>query len=291
MKEINTNPEETINYDLHSHTHWSDGELSPTALVQRAHAQGVDYLAITDHDTLAGLSEAQQAAADLPLRVINGVEITCAWQAYEIHILGLNVATDNAVLTELLAEQQERRYARFETMLDKLTAAGVPIRDHLPEVTGMPTRKHIADALVAMGQIRQFGDAFQRYIGAGQFAYTKANWCAISEAVAAIHAAGGMAVLAHPHAYQLSNKWLRRLLTDAQSDGLDGLEVAVGQQSPGQREALAGFADDFTLLASAGSDFHGPRPWRELGRNLTLPASCQPVWSAWTPQNLMMDHV
>lgn len=270
-------------YDLHCHTTCSDGALSPADLVQRATQYGVDYLAITDHDSIDSWRPAQQAVADhqLPLQLICGVEITCRWHQHEIHLLGLNIDPDNAVLQSLLAAQQQLRRDRFAGMLDKLLAAGIDIRPELGTIDGMPTRKHIADALLAKGVIKDFGEAFKRYIGAGQFAYVKADWCDLATAIAAVKAAGGNAVLAHPHAYQLSNKWLRRLLEEAQAEGMDGLEVAVGQQPLGQRSALAEFAADYQLYASVGSDFHAPKPWRELGKNLCLPESCVPIWSLW----------
>lgn len=270
-------------YDLHCHTNCSDGALSPAELVQRAVHQGVDYLAITDHDSTDSWSLATQAATNEqhPLELICGVEITCRWQQHEIHLLGLNINPDHSAIQSLLHAQQQLRRDRFQGMLDKLAAAGIDIAAELGTITGMPTRKHIADALLAKGVIKDFADAFKRYVGAGQFAYVKADWCDLATAITAVKAAGGNAVLAHPHAYQLSNKWLRRLLEEAKADGMDGLEVAVGQQPQGQRSALAEFAADYNLYASAGSDFHAPKRWRELGKNLCLPESCVPIWSLW----------
>ena len=275
----------TTLYDLHCHSHFSDGELSPADLVERAVAKGVTHLALTDHDTVAGLEVAcaHISAQQLPLELINGVEITCQWQGFEIHIVGLNFAADHPALVELLTEQQRLRRQRYEQMLAKLHKAGLEVAPPLAAELTMPTRKHLAEALVEQGFVKDFESAFQRFLGKGQQAYVRTEWVSIEQAIAALQAAGGCAVLAHPHAYRLSNKWLRRLLTEAKSWGLDGVEVAISQQRPGDRLALATMAKDIGLKASVGSDFHSPRTWRDLGKNLCLPPALVPIWQQWTP--------
>ncbi|RUO60549.1 PHP domain-containing protein [Pseudidiomarina insulisalsae] len=270
-------------YDLHCHSHFSDGELAPEALVLRAAAVGVSHLAITDHDTVAGIGNARQAIEEhqLALTLIAGVEITCAWQGFEIHLVGLNMDPEHPALVALLAHQQQMRQQRYEQMLAKLHKAGIEVEPPLAADLTMPTRKHLAQALLDQGWVKDIDTAFRRYLGKGQQAYVATAWSSLEAAIAAVHAAGGSAVLAHPHAYQMSNKWLRRLFTDCKSWGLDGVEVAISQQSPGQRLALATMAKDIGLAASAGSDFHGPRPWRELGKNLCLPPDTVPIWRSW----------
>ncbi|CAB0150398.1 5'-3' exoribonuclease [Pseudidiomarina piscicola] len=270
-------------YDLHCHSHFSDGELAPEELVQRAAAHGVTHLALTDHDTVAGLADAEAAITthELDIELINGVEITCSWQNFEIHLVGLNVDPHHPALLELLASQQQLRHERYQYMLSKLHKAGIEVTPPLSADLTMPTRKHLAEALVEQGWVKDFDSAFKRYLGKGQQAYCATEWCDFAQAIDAVHAAGGSAVLAHPHAYQLSNKWLRKLLREAKSDGLDGVEVAISQQSPGQRLALATMAKELGLAASVGSDFHGPRPWRELGKNLCLPPDTVPIWQNW----------
>lgn len=274
-------------YDLHCHTTLSDGGLTPSELVRRAHAKGVDVLAITDHDSMAAIAEAKTviAADALPLQLINGVEITCRWQQHEIHLLGLNIDANHPALLDLLARQQQKRQQRFAEMLAKLANAGIDVSAECARIKGMPTRKHIADAMLKQGVIKSFDAAFRRFLGKGQFAYVQADWCPLEDAIEVVNAAGGDAVIAHPHAYQLSNKWLRKLIVEAKAAGLAGVEVAIGQQAPGDRAALAGFAKDYDLCASAGSDFHAPKPWRELGKNLCLPEGCVPIWSKWQQQN------
>lgn len=272
-------------YDLHCHSNHSDGQLSVEALLERAVERGVDVLAITDHDTLSG----SRAAADylqqhpLPLQLISGVEISCSWHAFEIHLVALNVDTEDASLNSLLQQQQQARESRFNRMLEKLTQRAVMLTRQECRISGMPTRKHVADAMVEKGIVEHPQQAFDRYIGKGNSAYVKAEWCDIETAINAIHTAGGCAVLAHPHAYKLSNKWLRKLCQEAKAWGLDGIEVSISQQPEGHRRALAEFANDYDLKASQGSDFHHPHGWRDLGKNLCLPAECVPIWSAWSP--------
>jgi len=271
-------------YDLHCHSHYSDGELAPAELVARAAAHGVTHLALTDHDTTAGITAAEQAIAaqELPLHLIPGVEITCRWEAFEIHLVGLNVEITHPALVNLLEQQQTMRQQRYEAMLAKLHKAGIDVTPPLAAELTMPTRKHLADALVEQGWVKDIESAFRRYLGKGQQAYIATDWCSLADAARAVQAAGGKAVIAHPHAYQLSNKWLRRLLRDSKESGVDGVEVAISQQRPGDRLALATMARDIGLAASAGSDFHGPRPWRELGKNLCLPPDTVPIWETWT---------
>lgn len=272
-------------YDLHCHTNHSDGQLSVEQLLLRAVERGVDVLAITDHDTLSGSRVATEYLQRnvLPLQLVTGVEISCSWHAFEIHVVALNVDLDNASLNDLLQQQQQAREQRFAQMLDKLTKRAVMLSREECRITGMPTRKHLADAMVEKGIVEHPQQAFDRYIGKGNSAYVKAQWCDVETAIAAIHAAGGSAVLAHPHAYKLSNKWLRKLCQEAKAWGLDGIEVSISQQPEGHRKALAEFAADYDLKASQGSDFHHPNGWRDLGKNLCLPEHCVPIWSAWSP--------
>ena len=268
-------------YDLHCHSVYSDGVLTPQQLVYRAVERELNYLAITDHDSIAGFAEAEQVIrSEQPqLRLITGVELTCQWQGFEIHLVGLNFDPSSLELQQLLALQQQRRRERFAAMLAKLKHIGFVLElDAMLESATMPTRKHIADALVESGQVSSFDGVFRRYLGKGQQAYIKPEWCDLETAISAVQRAGGKTAIAHPHAYKFSNKWLRRLFSEAKEFGLDAIEVALSQQAPGQRDALAGFAKDLELACSVGSDFHAPRPWRDLGKNLCLPAGCMPIW-------------
>lgn len=278
--------------DLHCHSTASDGQLTPGELVQRAHTMQIDYLALTDHDTIAGLCEARATAATLPAKsapvILNGVEISCRWQGFEIHILGWQFDPEHPAMRSLLDAQMQKRAERAGQIEDKLVQAGVS-DDVLTPVRQNPgrnlTRKHFADALLAAGVVDSIDNAFRRYLGRGQCAYVQPQWCSIEDAVNAIQEAGGSAALAHPLAYQLSTKWLKRLLHAFCDAGGDALEVVSCQQAPHQRAQLAQLAKDFKLQSSVGSDFHAPSAWRELGRNLGLPEGSDPVWDHWTLAN------
>ncbi|OOE33390.1 phosphatase [Salinivibrio kushneri] len=273
--------------DLHSHTTASDGRLSPKDLVQRAVERRVGVLAITDHDTTAGLVEAQ-AEIDhqrLPLTLVNGIEISTLWQNFDIHIVGLNVDPQHPALTALIAEQAERRQQRAELIAERLershyTGALAGARELAGDAP--LTRAHFARWLVEQGHAKTMQACFKRFLTRGNTGYAPPNWCSIADAVAAIHEAGGQAVLAHPGRYKLKAKWLKRLLTAFSEANGDAIEVALPQQSQQERRLLADYARDYGLLASLGSDFHYPSPWTELGRNLWLPKDSQPVWHDWT---------
>lgn len=281
--------------DIHCHSTASDGSLSPEELVQRAHNLQVNVLALTDHDTLAGIVPAKQAAEGLqggvPLSIVSGIELSCRWHSFEIHILGWHFDPEHPQLVNLVAQQTAARRERAAHILQRLDARGVKA-EHLQGVwvqqqdpNKLVTRKHIADALLAGGYVKNLDEAFARYLGKGQSAYVQPAWCTIEQAVDAIQAAGGEAGIAHPLAYAMSSKWLKRLVTDFKLAGGHAIEVSSGQQAPQQRAQLAQLANDFELMASAGSDFHSPGRWRELGHNLKLPPQARPVWQHWSEVN------
>ncbi|MBU2871565.1 PHP domain-containing protein [Colwellia sp. E2M01] len=276
--------------DLHSHTNCSDGTLSPQTLIDRAVNFQLNVLAITDHDTVAGLDIAQKHIEEknIPLKLISGIEISTAWQGFEIHIVGLNIDKNNSALTALIAQQQQAREDRARTMGEKLAKCGFPtIYEDAKEMAGEGsiTRAHFAKVLHQQGHVSTMQQAFDKYIGKkgskGQRAYVKPNWCSIEEAVDVIHQAGGSAVMAHPIRYDLSAKWLRRLIVDFKEANGDGLEVVLPQMNPEQRKKMLGYCNEYDLHASMGSDFHYPNRWSDLGRNLTMPVGATPVWAQW----------
>ncbi|MEI7370226.1 PHP domain-containing protein [Pectobacterium brasiliense] len=270
-------------YDLHSHTTASDGLLTPTALVSRAVDMRVSVLAITDHDTTAGLDEAQDAIAQqgLPLRLIPGVEISTLWENHEIHIVGLGMDSAHPALTRLLQQQAECRQSRAEQIAARLEKNRIP--DALAGAQrlatgGQITRAHFARYLIELGIAANMNQVFKKYLAKGKIGYVPPQWCTIPQAIEAIHQSGGVSVLAHPGRYDLTAKWLKRLLaTFAESGGI-AMEVAQCQQAPDERTQLGRYARDFNLMASQGSDFHLPCAWIELGRKLWLPADVEPVW-------------
>lgn len=276
--------------DLHSHTHCSDGSLSPQTLIDRAVNYQIAVLAITDHDTVDGFNIAQAyiSEKDIPIKLITGIEISTAWQGFEIHIVGLNIDVKNTAIQQLIAKQQQAREQRAITIGEKLAKCGFPDAYHDAKSLageGSITRAHFAKVLYQQGHVGTMQKAFDQYLGKKgrntQKAYVKPTWCSIEEAVVAIHAAGGSAVMAHPIRYDLSAKWLRRLIVHFKENEGDALEVVLPQMNPQQRQIMLNYCLEYDLHASMGSDFHHPNKWSDLGRNLTLPDNAKPVWALW----------
>ena len=271
-----------MNIDLHSHSNCSDGTLRPAELVARAAAAGIDVLALTDHDTVAGLEEAQHGASIHGLQLVPGAEISASWRAQSIHVLGLWIDPAGAELRAALAAQGERRGARMRKMCARLGKLGLPGAELLAAVElcpGVPTRTHLASALVAGGHVARTDEAFKKYLGAGKSANVAAEWPALDVVVGWIRAAGGVAVLAHPARYSLSAGARRRLLSDFAAAGGTALEVVSGGNGAEHVDALTVLAVKYGFMGSVGSDFHDPQlTWNPLGRSLKLPDCVTPVW-------------
>lgn len=268
--------------DLHCHSTASDGRLSPSELLARAAAQEVEVLALTDHDTVAGLAEARQAAELHGIRLVDGVEISALWEHKEIHVVGLNIDPLHDGLGLLLEAQQQRREARARLMAERLEKARFPgAYDGARAIAGDApiTRTHMAQWLLEQGAADSMGKVFQKFLSRGNTGYAPPDWCSLGEAVSVIQQAGGVAVLAHPTRYDLSNKWVKKMLAAFAEAGGDAMEVSMAQQSPQERANLGQWSKDFNLAASVGSDFHFPSHWRELGRQLWLPKEATPVWA------------
>ncbi|EPP6250546.1 RNase RNM [Cronobacter sakazakii] len=282
-------PELAIIYDLHSHTTASDGLLTPEQLVHRAVDMGIHTLAITDHDTTAGLPAAHEeiARAGLALRLIDGVEISTLWENHEIHIVGLGIDITHPEMVAFLDGQAQRRTRRAEMIAERLEKARIPgALEGAKRLAdgGVVTRGHFARFLIEDGRATNMANVFKHYLARGKTGYVPPQWCTIEQAIDVIHHSGGQAVIAHPGRYQLSAKWLKRLLNQFAAAGGDAMEVAQCQQAPNERNQLASYAGQFGLLASQGSDFHQPCPWIELGRRLRLPDGLTPVWHRWPPE-------
>lgn len=270
-------------YDLHSHSTASDGLLSPRELVARAKQFGVDVLALTDHDTVAGLSEAKAAADALAIALLNGVEISATWNRRTVHIVGLGIDTHNAVLLAGLDQLQAKRRERAAEMGRRLEAAGFPNAFAGAQRYGdghNVTRTHFARYLMECGAAPSVADVFHSYLRAGKPGYVKTEWVPLAEAVKWIHNAGGQAVVAHPGRYDFTGSMLRAFLTDFVDCGGDGIEVVYSGCSPDMLRNNANYARQFRLRASVGSDFHDPTvPWVELGRLAQLPTDLPPIWN------------
>ncbi|WP_421203487.1 RNase RNM [Aeromonas enteropelogenes] len=272
-----------MRFDLHCHTTASDGVLSPADLVRRAAEKEVAVLAVTDHDTLAGLDEVRQtiAAEQLPLRLVSGVEISTGWEHHEIHIVALGVDEKNVALTDFLVGQQARREARAQEIGRRLEKCLIPgTYEEAKQLAGdaAVTRAHFARVLVAREVADNMQKVFKKYLSRGNKGYVPAEWPEMGEAISAIHGAGGLAVLAHPSRYDLTAKWIKRLLVAFKAAGGDAMEVSLPQQSPQERANLGQWAKEHDLYISVGSDFHFPSNWTELGRHLWLPKEGTPLW-------------
>ncbi|OJF70770.1 phosphatase [Alteromonas sp. V450] len=272
--------------DLHSHTKFSDGHLTPEELILRAHTMQVDALAVTDHDTVAGLEEAHatQSKQKRALTIIDGVEISTTWHSFDIHIVGLNVDRHCPTFLERLQGQSKTREARAEKIADKLEKCGfegVLARAKALAGVGQVTRAHFARVLVNNYGVSSMDAAFKKYLGKGKRAAVKAEWPSIETAIEWIHDAGGQAVLAHPAHYDMTAKWLRRLVVLFEQAGGDAIETAFPGINKTKQELINELAQTHQLLASAGSDFHFPSRWTELGKNLGISSKLTPIWHDW----------
>ncbi|GJH42507.1 RNase RNM [Pasteurella canis] len=267
-------------YDLHCHSTASDGVLSPTDVVNRAAQKGVNVLALTDHDTVSGISEAKKAACQQGITFINGVEISTLWENRAIHIVGLGFDETSEKLTALLTQQAVLRHQRAIEIGEKLAKVGVEnaFEEAKKLATGEVTRAHYARLLVQLGKVANENQAFKKYLSQGKSCYVKSQWCDIPTAIDIIHQSGGLAVLAHPLRYTMTTKWLKKLIADFKLWGGDALEVAGCGQTKEQRLLLARWAKENKLLSSVGSDFHFSCGWIELGKSLQLPDDCLPIW-------------
>ncbi|MCQ1060241.1 RNase RNM [Photobacterium sp. DNB23_23_1] len=282
-------------FDLHSHTTASDGRLSPEELVSRAVERRVDVLAITDHDTVAGLAAAEQAieAKKLPLTLIKGIEISTLWQNFDIHIVGLNIDPEHPVMVRLIEEQFQRRAERAVMMGERLEKNRMPgaLEGAKAIANGATlTRSHFAQWIVEQGYAKTMQAVFKKFLTRNNPGYVPPNWCSMAEAVEAIHQAGGQAVLAHPGRYNMTAKWQKRMLSAFVEAKGDAMEVSQPQQSPQERRLLGDYSMDYKLLASQGSDFHYASPWTELGRNLWLPKGVTEVWQDWSVEKKRIDE-
>ncbi len=266
-------------YDLHSHSNNSDGLLSASELVQRADSKGVNFLALTDHDSVQGIDEAKVAAKALNVSIIPGVEISARWRDYEIHIVGLNIDPQNPTLTKGLEKQQLARQSRFADMVAKLAAAGIEGTEEI--VTSYANGEHVGRPTVAKFLVDkgycEYKDVYAHLNRGGKFHCTP-NWEYLCGVINWIHKAGGIAVIAHPDAYGFSPPAFKGILREFKEAGGQAIEVCYGACSKAAISRCAHYARENDLYGSAGSDFHRPAPGIELGRLKKIPRSVKPVW-------------
>lgn len=273
-------------YDLHAHTTCSDGTLTPAELVARAHANGVGALAITDHDVTDGLSEGAVAAERVGMRLVPGVEISVSWQRQTLHVVGLCIDPTFEPLQQGLGRLRAFRVWRAEEIGRRLRKKNIEgAYGHAREMAGgaVIARTHFARFLVAHGYVSTMGQAFQQYLGRGRVGHVPGQWAPLSEAIAWIRGAGGVPVMAHPARYGLTFAKLRRLLQEFKESGGGAIEMAAGTNRD-EAANTARLAVELELLASSGSDYHGPeKAWMDLGRLPPLPAEVEPVWNSFAP--------
>jgi predicted metal-dependent phosphoesterase TrpH len=267
--------------DFHTHSHFSDGVLSPAALVERAKSRGVGTLALTDHDTTAGLDEARIACEGVGIRFVPGVELSAVWRGQTIHIVGLEVDATNAGLDAHMTGVLARRRARIAEIGERLERkARLPGRELAKQVASghSPTRLNLARVLVEHGHAKDTQDAFDRWLNRDRPGHVPAEWPDFAVAMTALRDSGALPVLAHPHRYKLSAGALRNLVAEFQAQGGVALEASMAGMSMGDADRIAGLCRRFNLRASMGSDFHDPAvPWNPLGRWLKLAAGLEPV--------------
>lgn len=240
--------------DLHSHSTASDGALPPRGVIEEAHRVGLAAIALTDHDSLAGIDEARESGERLGVRVVAGVELSAFDAEGEVHLLGLHVDHPEALERHLEAFREARR-SRGEQIVARLNALGVHIGfdDVLQQANGGAIgRPHVARALIANGWARDSRDAFDRYLGQGRPACVEKERLGTEDAIAFIHEAGGLAVFAHP-----GESGRRARVEPLVRQGLDGLELRHPSHSAEDVARLTALNDFFGLVPSGGSDWHG----------------------------------
>jgi hypothetical protein len=274
-----------VNIDLHCHSNVSDGALPPAEVARRAARSGVEVWALTDHDQLAGLAQAREAARDAGMRFIDGVEISVTWRGSTIHVVGLRIDPANQALASGLARVRGGRLERARQMAQELKEAGIDgafegaLRH--AENPAMVSRTHFARYLAEVGAVHEMKDAFGKYLVPGKPGYVPHQWAALGDAVAWILGAGGQAVLAHPGRYGLSAAAMDALLAEFRTAGGEAIEVVTGSHSPEQYRHFGAVARHQGFAASRGSDFHGPEEGAEFGTLPPLDPSLRPVWRDW----------
>ena len=267
-------------FDLHSHTSCSDGVLTPHDLISRAVDKGVDFLAITDHDTI-------DAYQDVPLvnehlKLVPGIELSTQWETTGVHVLGLNIDLNSTAIITAAEIQSDARLQRARRIGERLEKKG--IKNAFEGASQLSAgsyigRPHFAQYLINIGKSNSMNAAFKKYMGDGKAGDVKQHWAELSQIIRWIRDANGVAVLAHPLKYKLTRTKLNSLLDSFIDAGGQGMEVVSGRQTQQQTRDMAQLCIQRDLLASCGSDFHMPnKNWAELGMFAPLPENVTPVW-------------
>lgn len=261
-----TSPYNLYEADLHCHTTASDGLLTPRALIHLAAELGLKGIGVTDHDTIQGWSEAEEAGAYYKIKVLRGIELNTDWQGKEVHILGYEVDNTSCYFNDKLRSLRDAREQRMLEILDRLAAQGISIcADEVRKLTQGESigRPHIAQVLIERGFVLNIREAFERYIGLGAPAYVPRYKLTTEEGIELVRGAHGIPVLAHPGMQQFDEgipAWVEV--------GLQGIEVLHSEHKPDDVIRYRAIAQQYKLLMTGGSDFHGEarKPGVELGR-------------------------
>ncbi|WP_286224721.1 3',5'-nucleoside bisphosphate phosphatase [Polynucleobacter sp. HIN6] len=275
-----------INADLHCHSVVSDGTLTPEELALRAHQNGVHLWSLTDHDVLGGQERARQAALNLGMDYLSGVEISISWMGQTVHIVGLGFDASNSILQEGLRATRDGREERARQMAAQLAHIGIENSyEGALKFAGNPeliARTHFARFLVEQNVCRDMDEVFRKYLVAGKPGYVSHRWASLDQAVEWIRGAGGEAVIAHPGRYRLNAMQMDELYARFKDLGGAGIEVVTGSHSPNQYQTYAKVAERYGFMASRGSDFHDPQESDiDLGNLPHLPEHLKPIWSAF----------
>ena len=263
--------------DLHTHSNVSDGTDTPAELVVAAHEAGLDVVALTDHDTFDGLDRAVAAGREHGVEVVRGLELSCMRQGQSVHLLAYGADPDAAALAEEMVRVREGRTGRLRPVLDLLAGLGVPVTEEqvMAQVGSSPSvgRPHIADALVEAGWVADRTEAFDRFLADGGPAHVGRYAIEVGHGIDLVHAAGGVAVIAHPwgrgRAALLPTAYLTELV---ERHGLDGIEVDHQDHDAETRTELRALADRLGVLGTGSSDYHGTgKTDHDLGVNTTRP--------------------
>jgi predicted metal-dependent phosphoesterase TrpH len=274
-----------MNADLHCHSCHSDGVLAPSALAARAAVNGVELWSLTDHDTLSGLDEARNAALECGLSFIDGVEVSVSWGDITVHVVGLGIDPSNTDLAAGLTRVRSGRDARALRIADELSLLGVvePYENAMRHA-GNPTlvgRSHFARVLVEQGYAGDIHAVFRNFLVPGRPGYVDHRWTTLSQALAWIHGAGGVAVIAHPGRYRISGERIEQLFEEFHTLGGRGIEVISGSHGDAEVRTFARLARRFGFYASRASDFHAPHESAvDLGCSAPLPDDLKAIWQA-----------
>jgi len=268
--------------DFHNHSYFSDGVFSPTEVVRLADEAACDLFALTDHDTTDGLSEAQRMADKLSVNLISGVEISALWRNMTIHIVGLGIDTNNDVLQKGLNYNQTLREERALKIALGLKRSGINnALEKTQEIskTNMLTRTHFAQMLILEGYCKDMKSVFRRFLTGKKPGATRVEWRSFDEVVEWIHAAGGLAVIAHPFRYRMTQTKIKNMLIDFKEVLGDGVEVVTATSTDEEITLSNQWAKEYKLLSSCGSDYHGWSNQRiKIGRLKDLPSLDNAIW-------------